>query len=219
MPFCTQCGANVTGTFCSQCGTPVSASAAPPPPAAAAPYAPPVAPGPRRTSPIVWILVIVLGLFLLGGVTVVGVMAYVAHRVHQAGVSFDRGHDGGFSIQTRGSDGKNATVEFGTNGKLPSWIPVYPGSGEHATFTMRGTADGGGEGGNFTFTTPDDSAKVKAYYIDKCKGMGMKVDLDTTTPDGGMIVAEDEGGKGRSLTVILGGHTGETTVNVTYGRK
>jgi hypothetical protein len=172
----------------------------------------------RKTSPLVWVLVIVLGLFVLGGIGVVSIIGLIAHRARQAGVSFDRGRDGGFAIQTRGADGKNATVEFGTAaGKAPRWVPEYPGS--HPTFSMRGTADGGAEGGNFTFTTSDDPSKVKSFYMDKCRDLGMKLNLESTTEEGGMIVAADEGGDRRSLTVIVGGNRGETTVNVTYGRK
>ena len=222
MPFCTKCGANVTGAFCSQCGTPAAGAAAQAPPGMATPYAQPAPPvGPpaaRTTSPIVWVLIIVVGLFVLGGIAVAGFIGFVAHRVHQAGVSLDRGRDGGFAIQTRGADGKNATVEFGTSaGKTPSWVPEYPGS--HPTFAMRGTADGGAEGGNFTFITSDDASRVKSFYTDKCKDLGMKLNLESTTSEGGMIVAADDGGDRRSLTVIVGGHPGETTVNVTYGRK
>jgi hypothetical protein len=166
----------------------------------------------------VWVLIIVVGLFVLGGIAVAGFIGFVAHRVHQAGVSLDRGRDGGFAIQTRGADGKNATIEFGTSaGKTPSWVPEYPGS--HPTFAMRGTADGGAEGGNFTFITSDDASRVKSFYTDKCKDLGMKLNLESTTSEGGMIVAADDGGDRRSLTVIVGGHPGETTVNVTYGRK
>ena len=116
MAFCTTCGAKVNGAFCTSCGTPVSAAGqqppapAPVPPAAPAapsfqpppvqppPYQaspsfqppPPAAvPGQRKTSPLVWILVVVLGLFLLGGVAVVGVGVFVAHKVHQAGLDPD----------------------------------------------------------------------------------------------------------------------------------
>jgi hypothetical protein len=114
MAFCTTCGAKVNGAFCTSCGTPVSAAgqqppapapvpapapAAPsfqPPPVQPPPYqASPVAPPPpgvpaqRKTSPIVWILVIILGLFLLGGAAVVGVVAYGVHKVHQAGFDSD----------------------------------------------------------------------------------------------------------------------------------
>ena len=230
MPFCTQCGANVTGSFCTQCGTPLSAAAAAPsaapPPAAAQPqpppppqyYAPP-APPPvqaRKTSPIVWVLVIVLGLFVLGGIAIVGVGAYIAHRVHQAVRVNDR--DGGFSLHTRDSDGKDATLTFGGSAKIPSWVPAYPGSEGH-TKSVLSANSGGTEGGDYTFTTSDDPAKVKAFYSDKCKDLGLKVEADTSTPDGGMIVAADENGDKRSLTITVGGHSGETTVNVIYGRK
>ena len=89
MAFCTNCGANVSGAFCVQCGTPVKTAGAAPtgaPPVAptAGPAAPlPPAPGaiqPRKTSPIVWILVAVLGIFVLGGVVVVGGIRYFIHR-------------------------------------------------------------------------------------------------------------------------------------------
>jgi hypothetical protein len=234
MPFCTTCGANVTGTFCSQCGTPTAGAAAPAPPPVqqpvatpyaqpySQPYAQPVPPGAppvvvvRKTSPIVWVLVIVLGLFVLGGISVAAFVAFVAHRVHQA-VSMD-GKDGGLTFHTRGSDGKDAVVQFGGSGKAPSWVPVYPGSEGRAKFSVSGAADGG-EGGAFTFLTSDDPLRVKTYYADKAKGMGLTLNMDTTTPEGGMIVAAEEGGDHRSLQVIVGGHTGETSVKVIYGRK
>lgn len=221
MPFCTKCGANVTGTFCTQCGTPAaSATAAAPQPAMATPYAPPVAPGAppaaRKTSPIVWVLIIVLGLFVLGGISVAAFVAYVAHRVHQT-VSVD-GARGGLTLHTRGTDGKDAVVQFGGQGKVPSWVPAYPGSEGKAQFSVRGSAEDG-EGGAFSFTTSDDPTRVKSFYSDKTKDMGMKVNLDSTTPDGGMIVAADESGDRRSLTVTITRQGGDTNVAVIYGRK
>jgi hypothetical protein len=248
MPFCTTCGANVVGTFCSQCGTPAAgaAASAPPPPAqpmppqqampqqpfaqqqmppqpiAQPPYAQqypqpmPMAPVARKTSPIVWVLVAVLGLFVLGGIAVAGFAAYVAHRVHQA-VQVN-GKDGGFTLHTRGANGKDAVVQFGGSGKVPSWVPSYPGSEGRAKFAVTGSADGG-EGGAFTFTTSDDPTRVKNYYSDKAKNMGLTINMDTTSPEGGMIVAAEDGGDHRSLQVIVGQTGGETSVNVIYGRK
>jgi hypothetical protein len=233
MPFCTTCGANVTGTFCSQCGTPAAGAAAPvAQPTTAAPYtqpptgAPYVQPGApvapvvvvRKTSPIVWVLVIVLGLFLLGGIAVAGFVAFVAHRVHEA-VHVDSNGDGGVTFHTRGNDGKDATVQFGGTRKLPSWVPVYPGSDGKAKFAFSGSAQGEGEAGSFVFTTTDDADRVKSFYADKAKEMGMKINLETTATDSQMIVAADEGDHQRSLSVIIGGRSGETTVNVTYARK
>jgi hypothetical protein len=205
MPFCTQCGANVTGTFCSQCGSPASGAQTGAVPA-------------RKTSPIVWVLVIVLGILIVGGVCVLGIIGFVAHRMNQAGVTFVRGHDGNLTV--RGADGRGGSMTFGgSTGKLPSWVPVYPGSQEHINFSVRGSAENGAEGGNYTFTTSDDASKVKAFYSDKCNDLGMKVSLDSSTPDGGMIVAVEEDGDKRSLTAVVSGHHGGSTVNVTYGRK
>jgi len=98
MAFCTTCGSNVNGAFCPQCGTPISASAAPPPsppsygaqpnmapPAYAQPYgAPP--PGPRKTSPLVLVLVIILGMCFLGFASCAAFGLYVAHKAKQAGL-------------------------------------------------------------------------------------------------------------------------------------
>ena len=74
----------------------------PPPPAPVAPSVqpppyqasqmappPPAVPAQRKTSPIVWILVVILGLFLLGGIAVVGIGAFVVHKVHEAGIDPD----------------------------------------------------------------------------------------------------------------------------------
>jgi nitrate reductase NapE component len=91
MAFCTNCGAEVTGAFCKQCGTPVSAASAAPAPvftaqpaAVAAPVAG-AAPVQRKTSPLVWVLVIILGLFVLGAIGVVGTGLFIVHKVRQAG--------------------------------------------------------------------------------------------------------------------------------------
>jgi uncharacterized membrane protein YvbJ len=79
MAFCSSCGKQVTGTFCANCGSQVgSASSAAPPPAAAA--------LPRKgVSPIVWILGIIAGIFVLGMMVLIGGGLFVAHKVKQAG--------------------------------------------------------------------------------------------------------------------------------------
>jgi hypothetical protein len=92
MPFCTKCGASVAGTFCNQCGTPTGASsglsASSTPQPASAPVGGSV-PGARKTSPIVWVLVVILGLFVLGGLAVGGFTLFVVHKAREAGLSPD----------------------------------------------------------------------------------------------------------------------------------
>src|ERR1041384_992449 len=89
MAFCTNCGATMTGAFCNQCGTARSGAGTPPPPAAqasvsAAPV--PVPPSTRKTSPIVWLLVIVLGVVVFAGICLVGAGFFVIHKAKRAGI-------------------------------------------------------------------------------------------------------------------------------------
>jgi hypothetical protein len=79
MAFCTQCGSQVTGAFCARCGTAAAGAAT----NAAGPAAPPEK---RKTSPIVWVLVVLLCLFGLGIFAVMGTGAYVLHRARRAGI-------------------------------------------------------------------------------------------------------------------------------------
>jgi hypothetical protein len=164
----------------------------------------------------VWVLVVILGLFVLCGLGAAGIGYFVLHRVRQAGVSFDRTR-GGFAIT-----GRDGRVEFGSEGKLPSWVPSYPGSKPAFALRAQGSGDGsngsGGEGGEFTFTTPDAASQVLAFYEKKCKDMAMNINISTINDEGGTVVAADEGDQ-RSLTIVATGGSRRTTVIVTYGRK
>ena len=77
MPFCESCGAQVSGAFCTHCGA--RSEAGEPAPASPTIPAPAVA-APRKTSPLLWILVAILGLFLAGGIAVVGAGIFFAHK-------------------------------------------------------------------------------------------------------------------------------------------
>jgi hypothetical protein len=88
MAFCTNCGSQTDGGFCGNCGARMEApgAAAPSSPPAQAPaYAAPAG-GKKKTSPIVWIAAVVIGLFLLIGIGVLGVGFFVAHKVKNAGL-------------------------------------------------------------------------------------------------------------------------------------
>jgi hypothetical protein len=103
--FCNQCG-TPAGRPAAASPPPAVAPQAPPPPPPQAAWTPPAAAPPpvqpawtgpaaapapapapvsRGTSPLVWVLVIVLGLFVLGGIAVVGAGYFVVHKARQAG--------------------------------------------------------------------------------------------------------------------------------------
>lgn len=84
MPFCSACGADVSGkSFCAQCGAPaagrqVAASAVQPGPP------PPVVPAvATKTSPIVWILLGIAGFVVLVGFLFAAGWMFVAHKIRQ----------------------------------------------------------------------------------------------------------------------------------------
>jgi hypothetical protein len=231
-------------------------------PVAAAPVvAAPVAAAPvtGKVSPIVWILLTVLGLIVLSFVGC-GVFAmYMAHTVvsnpglllgkiitasnpdaevlatdprsqtmrirdrktgEEVTLSFDDIKKGKLTFSAKGKNGEVANMEIGGGeGKLPSWVPTYPGAKAQGNITARGEgADGKGEGGMVTFTTSDAPAKVTAFYEAKCKDLGATVNVSAASDSGGMLSCADEGGQ-RTLSIMVGGSSGETSFTVTYGRK
>jgi hypothetical protein len=76
MAFCTGCGATVSGAYCPNCGAPVSGASV-----AATPR--------RRTSPLVLILIVVLGLFVVGGILTMAGGLFLVHKAREAGVDTD----------------------------------------------------------------------------------------------------------------------------------
>ena len=274
MAFCTNCGASViAGAFCNNCGTPAPGGAARPPAAGPVPPNPavsmPPAPAQRKTSPIVWVLVVVLGLFVLAGLGTFAAGYFVVHKVRQAGfdpelmrrnpglavskiiaatipnaevlstddgagtitirdkstgkvvtLSFDEARKGKFSFQAEDGDHQKASIEVGgEDTKVPADIPVYPGAKVEGNFTVTGNgANGEGTASQVTLSSSDAPSKVLEFYHDKLENSGMKMALDTKTPDGGMLMAEDDA-RGRALTVIVGKGDGKTSISVTTRAK
>lgn len=75
--FCSRCGAPVSGAFCGKCGAAQAAQAAP-----AAP-GPAPSPAPAAGSPIVKIVLIVVGVFMLLGVLATAGLFYAGYKVKQ----------------------------------------------------------------------------------------------------------------------------------------
>jgi hypothetical protein len=262
MSFCTHCGASADGAFCSQCGRPLAQTNGP---AASTVTARPDAPPPRRkTSPIVWILVAVIGLACVAGAITLAGGLFLVHKAREAGVdtdlfrdnpslaiakliaaahpdtevvstdtgsgtvtlrdrktgkemtfTFDQIRKGNFRFEADEDNGRKAVVQLGGDAeKIPAEVPVYPGAKVQATFEVDG--DGGGRQGayEYEFSTQDTPSKVFAWYHRKLQEDGRKLALHNESPDGGMLVAEDDANR-RTLRVIVSRDADKTTINVT----
>jgi hypothetical protein len=118
--------------------------------------------------------------------------------------------DGGMRVKSA-----EGTFQVGGDAKVPTWVPDYPGSNPKSAFSARGAA---GQSGNFSFDTDDSPDRVAKFYRDEFDTSGLKVTSVTTSSgrdNGQMLTAQDEH-KHRTINVIIGGHTNETGVNVTY---
>jgi hypothetical protein len=204
-----------------------------PPPGGQIPAAPP-----KKGNFLVWVLVAVGTVFLVVCVAVIGGGLFIAHKVRQAGIEYSKdgkltvkrdgkdsvvisssgnGNDG--SLEIKSADG---TVKIGGGaaaGKVPAWIPDYPGSNTQGSFSAQ-TKEG--SSGSFSFKTKDSIDKVVHYYEDGFKSTGLKVTSNITTTNGGVsggVLSAEDDGKTHSSVVILGTEGGETTVNVTYNLK
>jgi hypothetical protein len=246
----------------------------------ASPQTPPYAPGPKKTNPVVIILLVVAGLFVLAGIAVVGAGFFIAHKVHQAAanpglaaaklivaanpdletvssdddrgtitvrdrktgkestvnfedvksgkITFTGDDNKTVSIETSGgqnggltfksSDGKS--LRIGAGGKIPSWVPAFPGSSPDATFS--GNADGD-EGGMAVFTVKDTLDKVAGFYYDSFTDAGLKATkttVDQKDTGSAIIVTGQDNANKESIVATLGQSSpGNVTVHLTFSKK
>jgi hypothetical protein len=136
-------------------------------------------------------------------------MVVIDENGKQAAVKVSGDGDKG-TVEIQGADG--ASVKFGAaaGNQLPGWIPVYPGSSPQGTFSAQ-TKEGNQS--TFAFKTKDAPAKVISYYQDQLKGGGFTINMATTSPQGGMVMAED-GAKTKSVMLTVSGSGDGTDVTV-----
>ncbi len=231
--FCGRCGSQIEANsrFCANCGTPADAPAVPvaPPPAA---YVPPAAAAAapvkkKGLSPLVWVLIVVLGLFFVfaaaigvGGFVIFNKVKQAGFEASDKGFSFkdDKGQKVTVEAKGEGDQGgivvktAEGTAQFGGTVKLPGWLPAYPGS------TPAGLAgqDSNGYAGAFTFSTGDASDKIITFYEQELKKGGFEVNEVNQHPGGAMLSASN-GMKKVTINALTTG--GGCTVTVTFEDK
>ena len=117
------------------------------------------------------------------------------------------------SLELKSSEG---SMKLGTDGKMPDWLPAYPGSAPKSLFS---TQTPKGSSGSFGFTTNDSIEQVTRYYEDALKKAGLTVKNQTIQSDGknsmGIVTAEEAGNK-RTVMVNATPSEGATSVAITF---
>jgi len=221
--FCTKCGSPLSEEiqFCTNCGAPVAAS--PPAPTAAPPSAPPVvgpavsaapaaaaaAPAAKAGSPILKIVLIVVGVLILLTALGIGSCVYVAYRLRQrAGAVIQSATSGRTTYGT-----PEVQVEKGGAGSEAEAIatmdvPTYPG----ATATEGGGSLGAAGFGIAAqeYMTADDVDKVVAFYKQK---FGNKLSIHEA--GGNAVLQLKTGAKGlTTISISRDEQTGQTKINI-----
>jgi hypothetical protein len=116
--------------------------------------------------------------------------------------------------------GNGGTVRLAGDGKLPDWLPPYPG----ATAKVAGAqADSATEqSGMVVFTTTDEPQKLLAFYREALKNAGIADLLNTTTTSDGKLAGMLTGQSAdqrRSAQVLFGSNEGKTSATITYSTK
>jgi len=116
---------------------------------------------PRKTSPIVWVLVVVLGLFVLGGIAAVGTGLFIVHTARRAGIDSDL---------MRRNPGLAVSKMIATANPDAEVLNTDEGAG---TITVRDKRTGKvvtmsfdqAKSGNFTFSATGDDGKTASVEI------------------------------------------------------
>jgi hypothetical protein len=166
MAFCVGCGADVTNkSFCAQCGKPVTG-----PPSITQVSQPDLSTAPKKTSPIVWILVGVVGFFVLIGFVAMAGIGFLAHKVAQnpalaitklvtaanPDIQVLSTDEGANTVTLRDKrTGETVTMNFDEvkKGKI-----VFKGNGQQATIQ----AHGEGQNGTVEINSPQGTVKFGA---------------------------------------------------------
>jgi len=209
--FCTSCGSPVEENlkFCPKCGAQIAVPS-PPAPAAAAPAAggPAAAPA-AKGSPILKIILIVVGLFVVIGIIGAAAGIYVVYKAKQKVTSMVEsarttpGELGTPEIRLeRGGEGSEAASLATVD------VPPYPGS---AATEAGGDFTFGGKGGisSQEYETTDSVEQVLAFYRDK---FGSKIRIQESEGNA-MFTLSTPGGL-TTVTITRQEDSGVTKINI-----
>jgi hypothetical protein len=120
------------------------------------------------------------------------------------------GESGSLEIKT---DEGTTKIGSGSVGKLPDWLPQYPGVKIEGTYSVE---NGESSGSGFNFVTSDSIGQVVGFYEDKLKEEGFKITKSTYTVNGktSSSVTGNSTDYKRNVVVTAAEDNGQIKVNV-----
>lgn len=218
--FCASCGTPVEENlkFCPKCGAQLGAPSAPaqapaPTPAAAPPAAPAAAPAgapaAKAGSPLLKIILIVVGLFAFVTVASIGACVYVGYRAKQ---KYSAMVESAKTIQ-RGMGTPEVHIQKGGAGSEASAsatvdVPPYPGSTPTEAGGELALGGLGGMSGQ-EFETADPLDKVVAFYKEK---FGSKINVQQSEGNAMFQLSTSKGLT--TVTITRDEDAGKTKINI-----
>ncbi len=210
--FCTKCGsaADESLKFCPKCGNALAASSAP----SAGPSPTSAAPPPQKGSPVLKIVLAIVGvLFLIMVIAMAGVL-YVGYRVKQKADEFKRSVRVDQSGQSVTIQTPKGAVVIGENKEAEATItkevPPYPGA---KTLSTGGITGPGGTGfSGVEYETTDDVEKVVAFYKEK---LGSNLSVTTQSENGALLQAKTSTDL---ITIAVDHANGSATTKISVSR-
>jgi hypothetical protein len=149
-----------------------------------------------------------MALILIGIAVVLCGGMFTSGIVRSFGVGGVKGTDDRVTLKS-----SDATVTFGAGPgttKMPSWIPVYPGSKVEAIYSANTSQ---GFENTYSFKSSDAEAKIAAFYQEQLKGNGFRVSQMLSGDSGGMISGKTEDKK-KTVVVTIARTSDHTQVSV-----
>jgi hypothetical protein len=130
------------------------------------------------------------------------------------------GENGGLSATTTDEKGQESTFHMGAgSGKLPDWLPAYPGGSTQGTYD---TTSPEGRSAAVVVTTTDSPDKVLDFYEAKLKEAGLTAEKTTSQTDGKTTSGSVSGASAdqkRSVTVAVSSSSDGTQAMVSFNEK
>jgi hypothetical protein len=172
---------------------------------------------PRKTNPLVWIVVGVLGLFLMAVIAMVAGGIFIAKKAGDMAANSKVSMEADMNAKALVLKGPDGTVRFGDSATLPDWLPVYPRAKAQSAGTQTSDSQ---ESGMVMITTSDSPQKVIHFYQAAFKTAGITDAQNSSATLGGVVTAvvagkSADGKRSARITAT----DGNTKVGITYAGK